>query len=99
LQGIADAVGRGCIDGSEMGKLTVLCFPLWQITFAPLCSLHFSFLGKAYNAEKLMKMNLLILLALTLHSLSSAKANQKVLSFVHFIFLQIQLLCPTQNFN
>jgi len=24
LQGIADAVGRGCIDGSEMGKLTVL---------------------------------------------------------------------------
>ena len=36
-----------------------------------------------------MKMNLLILLALTLHSLSSAKANQKVLSFVHFIFLQI----------
>ena len=24
LQGIADAVGRGCIDGTEMGKLTVL---------------------------------------------------------------------------
>jgi len=24
LQGIADPVGRGCIDGSEMGKLTVL---------------------------------------------------------------------------
>jgi hypothetical protein len=24
LQGIADAVGRGCIDGSEMGKLTIL---------------------------------------------------------------------------
>jgi len=24
LQGIADAIGRGCVDGSEMGKLTVL---------------------------------------------------------------------------
>jgi hypothetical protein len=24
LQGIADAVGRGCVDGTEMGKLTVL---------------------------------------------------------------------------
>ena len=24
LQGIADAVGRGCVDGSEIGKLTVL---------------------------------------------------------------------------